>query len=187
MGIPSDIDAFGFGHSYRVDPDPEFPPGGRWQVPVYHFAGESFREVDGPEGSGVYRIDHPDGSWIASFPTTVQFYTSSDPDVGFAFIEYGPGYLIDMKNPGSRTKHMDLYVVSVARAGDGLIVGSWIDLTLLNPDRGIVWRTVRLCADALTIVGVGSDEVHCSGEFIGETREFEVSLADGTSNSSFSF
>jgi hypothetical protein len=138
-------------------------------------------KVDGPESSSVFRISHDNGAWLGDFGYDALVYGTSDPDTMLVFIPWKGAGFVDAGSPESDIHWLDAEGSSIHRAGTGLVVNSGVDLTLIRPKQGVVWRSARLCLDDLDYQFADGDWITCSCVCMGWYKTYEVSVIDGSS------
>ncbi len=157
-----------YAHSYGVEEMRAIPGAGLLDVPLVYIPQPKGR----PEHDGIWlRFTTAAGkSWVGVFafgyssPTTFSRVVSSpDPDRA-CVIANGAGYLVTADDP-RRWEQIQVLPVLDARVLPEhriLIVSDFTRLAAYG-DKGLIWRSPRVCWDELKIVNVTRDSIEGTG------------------------
>ena len=177
-------------HSYEIEEIGDFPGTGRFRDPIIYFP----RPEEGREGGGLWLIVKPGNgkSWIGVFafaysspPAFCRVVSPPDPD-RLCVIANGAAYVVKSDEPEVWDKIPVDPVLDVRLVAEkGLIVFSDF-IRLAAYRRGtVVWRSPRVCWDALKIIRITREAIEGVGydptNSITRELPFSVDLETGRS------
>jgi hypothetical protein len=172
-----------FSPDFAVQTDPEFPADGDWSCAVIPFDrdGQVTQEFVSRWGAPRVLRVQPVGSpeWVGMFPAgglgglSGVFATPSPERI--CVIVDGKAYLVRVNAPGEGAVIVQNTVEQVVTLEDPalLLLVRGIDIVALGLG-GMAWRSPRLAADGLRVVGADARGIWCVGDLLSEGQDSVV-------------
>jgi len=155
----------GLPHSYEIREVRELPGAGGWDIPVIYFP----RIMNRPERDGVWLEVHPAAGrpWIGVFGfggLTFSRVASSPHPERICIVSNGAGYFVSAKNPED-WEPVPLPPISDLRVVKDRSLLIFADFTRLcaYSEKGLLWRSPRVCWDELSIQKITGDHIEGVG------------------------
>lgn len=174
---------FHFDPAFTVEVNPEFPGAGQWSCPVFSFGtdGDVVDSFVSPWGTPlvIRVIPRVGDEWVGMFPDGTGIVAAT-PAPNAACVVGGEAWLVDVRNPQAGAQHLLTWPTRVHAFMELplLLVTDEVSIVAVG-QRGVEWRSPRLCLDDLRVHGATGDDLRCTGFMGGGEETFAVDARTG--------